>query len=513
MWNVRVNWAFHLTRNRYLAPVIGWLGDFFRFWWALFYWNIRKTWFRLRGAHRDSCPCQNFSDSGLALDSRCEAVVHWHQASRFRRICPLLTETADGWRCSVDAERVRPFWGRAFGYGFMALFGVYLVAAGLVFATLRLAQYEIGYGTVVWPGHWGEIRQAREKLYANRAQRAMTEGNYNEAILALEQVCQLNPRNYQAGLALANLSQVASRPTMADYTYERLYREMPEQRITTAQIWFRALLTRGAYDKIKPLAAAMLMEDVSERSIWLNALLFSARATRDSEILNTALNHRHSLPEWCNDLLEIERDLLTHHEAEALPRLVRIYRQPETAYLPYYQIDRLIRAGRLADAQTVLTAYGAQLPEETTSFLRLRLFQAHGWKSLLKSEYENLLRPRLTAPTAGQLCAYLMLHPDRALSSSFGARFDREYPTPTAETLPLFHATYLAAVVSGDQALAGSMLEKIRLFTRSDARVVQGLAELLPHPDARLPRILPLVPLPIEVVYAILERQQPKPKS
>ena len=53
----------------------GWLGDFFRVWWALFYWNTRKTWFRLRGAHRDDCPCQTYSDSGHAMDSRCEAIL------------------------------------------------------------------------------------------------------------------------------------------------------------------------------------------------------------------------------------------------------------------------------------------------------------------------------------------------------------------------------------------------------------------------------------------------------
>jgi hypothetical protein len=39
--------------------------------------------------------------------------------------------------------------------------------------------------------------------------------------------------------------------------------------------------------------------------------------------------------------------------------------------------------------------------------------------------------------------------------------------------------------------------------------VLRGLGELLKGrgADPRLPRILPLVPLPTEVVYAILERQ------
>ena len=115
----------------------GWISDFFRFWWALFYWNTRKAWFRLHGAHRDSCPCQNFSDSGHALDSRCEAVVQWRNPGRFKRVCPLLTETKDGWRCGVDAERVRPFWGRAAAYVGAALLTLYLLGSVAVFVVLR----------------------------------------------------------------------------------------------------------------------------------------------------------------------------------------------------------------------------------------------------------------------------------------------------------------------------------------------------------------------------------------
>jgi hypothetical protein len=50
-------------------------------------------------------------------------------------------------------------------------------------------------------------------------------------------------------------------------------------------------------------------------------------------------------------------------------------------------------------------------------------------------------------------------------------------------------------------------------FTSSDARVLHGLVELLKpnKPDPRLPRILPLVSLPTEVMFAILERQSPVP--
>ena len=54
----------------------GWLADFFRLLGGLFYWNARKTVFHWRGGR---CPCQNPSDSGRALETTCDACLHWHQ--------------------------------------------------------------------------------------------------------------------------------------------------------------------------------------------------------------------------------------------------------------------------------------------------------------------------------------------------------------------------------------------------------------------------------------------------
>jgi hypothetical protein len=494
--------------------VTGWIGDFFRFWWALFYWNARKTWFRLRGAERDSCPCQNKSDSGLALDSRCDAVIYWQRPARFRRVCPLLTEAPAGWRCGVDAERVRPFWGRAALYCGGMLVALYLAGTVAVFTTMRLAKYDISYSALLWPPRWGELRSSQERLYAGRAQRAMEARNYQEAVLALEMVCTLNPRNYAAGLALANLSQLAANPLMAEQIYRRLMQDVPEQRVQTAQIWFRMLLTHAAYDKIKPLAAAMLIEDAGQRGAWLNALLFAARETNDSRFLTNVLEHPGPLPEWCVELITIERDLLQNHLSDALPRLVRIHRQPAATYVTYFQVDRLLRHGCVDEAQNLLNTYGALIPPDEAAFLHLRLYQAKGWSSLIESEHETLLQYPLAPRIAAQFCALLINNPDPGLLARYFDKFTREGPPLANETLPLYQATYLAAATAGDRMRAEKIAAQIMQFTGSDARVLRGLAELLQtgRPDARLARILPLVSLPTEVVYASLERR-PSPAT
>ncbi|MBP7481934.1 MAG: hypothetical protein KA788_05305, partial [Lacunisphaera sp.] len=132
----------------------------------------------MRGAHRDDCPCQTYADSGHALDARCDAVLHWRQPDRFKRVCPLLVQTPQGWRCGVNAESVRPFWGRALLYGAGLGLLLYLAGTLLVFGLLRSARYEASYLAVVWPPRWGELRRAQENLYVARAQQALQAGQY-----------------------------------------------------------------------------------------------------------------------------------------------------------------------------------------------------------------------------------------------------------------------------------------------------------------------------------------------
>lgn len=489
----------------------GWFGDLFRFWPALLYWNIRKAWFRLRGAARDDCPCQNVSDSGLAGETRCDAIVHWNQPGRFRRICPLLTETPGGWRCGVEAERVRPFWGRAAGYFGATILLLYFLGTLAAFLFLRKAHYEISYLTVAWPARWGEIRGAQEGLYARQAQEALAAGNFRAAMLSLEMVCRLNPANYSAGLTLAGLSQAAATPEVADHIYQRLMRDVPEQRRQTAQIWYVSLLSRGAFAKILPLAAAMIGEDPAQRGAWLYALLFAARQTQASEYLGTVRTENPHLPEWCTELIEAEQLLLNNQKALALPLLTRVHRQPPTPLLPYYQVDRLILNGSFDQASRTLAAYAGALPVDEGSFLRLRIGRATGQLSLLPLEYANLLQLPLSVGLAHKFCAFLITQPTPELLTPFLDRLLREGPALVAATLPLYQAAYLAAALANDKARQEAIGQKITLFTSSDQRVLRGLAEIMRpgKPDPRITRLLPLVQLPTEVSYAILQAQAP----
>ncbi len=442
------------------------------------------------------------------MDSRCDAILDWNEPERFRRVCPLLKQTPQGWRCSVNAESVRPFWGRALLHGSVLALILYLAGTLALYAVLRVASYDADYMSIVWPPRWGELRDSQEKLYADRAQQALQAGKYQEAILSLERVTQLNPRNYAAGLALAGLSQVAAQPYVSDHIYERLMRDVPEQRRQTAQIWFRTLLARGAYPQVKDLATRMLSEDPAERAAWLNALLFSSRQTGDHAGLGKILAEQPHLPDWCTELIGVEQLLLQDHLDRALPRLTRLHRQPAAGYIPYYQVDRLLRHGAADQANDLLRAYGGQLQPDEAAFLRLRVYQAKEWTALAGPELDALLRYEMVPRIIAQFCAHLINRPDPALFARFHDRLAAAGLPVSAETVPLYQAVYLAAALAGDAARADQITTRINQYTSSDSRVLRGLGELLKTPglDPRLPRILPLVPLPTEVVYAILDR-------
>jgi len=114
------------------------------------------------------------------------------------------------------------------------------------------------------------------------------------------------------------------------------------------------------------------------------------------------------------------------------------------------------------------------------------------------------MSPRLAA----QFSAHLVRDPDPGLLAGYLDKFTREGPPLTAETLPLYHATFLAAVLAGDKERAERIATRINRFANTDSKSLRGLAELLAAgpADEHLLRILPLVPLPTEAVYAVLDR-------
>ncbi len=403
---------------------------------------------------------------------------------------------------------MRPFWGRATVYFAGLLVALYLIGTAGVYIALRVAKYDLNYATIAWPPHWTKLRNAQENLYAARAQAALDAGRFSEAILALEKVCELNPQNYPAALTLARLTQVAAQPTISDQVYERLLADAPDKRVQTAQLWFRALLARSAYHKIIPLAATMIGEDPESRAVWLHALLFSARQTRDSRALNVVLQQNPHYPEWCTEIITIEIALIQKHDAEVIHRLTQLHRYPASPYLPHYQVDRLLLHGRADDARKTLETYSANIPAHEAGFLRMRMPRTQNTTQSLDSEFDALLKLPMSPALSAKFCAYLMANPSPAKMHRYFEVLSTRGPALTEDSLAVYNAAFVTAAVCGDAVTRDTLRAKLRVMTSSDGRVLDGLTTLIlgKNADDRLHRVLPLVPLPTEVIYAILEK-------
>ncbi len=495
-----------------MAGVTGWLGDFFRLWWALLYWNARKSWYRFRGPGRARCPCQNFSDSGRALETQCEAVVFWREPARFRRVCPLLTRTPAGWRCAADAADVRPFWGRAAaGYG-GALLACYLAATVTVFAVLRQVGYPLGYASVLLPHRWGDIRRAQEAVYAARAERDLAAGNFSAAILSLEVVHQRNPANEAAALMLAQLWQLSGRPHLADAVLARTIAASPENRAVLAQQWYRLLLARADFPQIKRMALALLAEDASQRVPWLNALLYACGHTKDPEPLAQLARSPAPLPGWCLALAAIEQAIIAGRRDEARVQLLRMPARTESNFVPYYHVDRLLALGYNREALMLLEQHAPSFSAVEASAFRLRAFAQFGWLPSLQSEFDSLLAT-LAAPQAATLLAsHLLRFPDAGRAAALADRLIALNPEITPQSYPVVAAAYLACRRSRADEPATRLLAMLQNNTASRARALETAGVMLAdsrREQVRLDLVLPAVALPIEIIYTLFDIHPP----
>lgn len=486
----------------------GWLGDFFRLWWALLYWNARKSWYRFRGPGRVRCPCQNYSDSGRALETQCDAVVYWRKPARFRRVCPLLVETPAGWRCSADATEVRPFWRRAAGYCGGALLACYLAATLTAFVTLRQVGYPIGYASFLLPTRWSDIRRAQEAVYAARAERELAAGNFSAAILALEVVHQRNPRNEAAALSLAQLWQISGRPHLADAVLARTIAAAPENRTALARNWYRLLLTRGAFAQIKPMAADLLVNDVPQRVPWLNALLFACRQTQDPAPLARLAEATPALPDWCAELAATEQVVIAGDLTGARARLLRMPARPASNFVPYYHADRLLALGFNHETLLLLEQHAALFSPTEAAAFRLRAYAQLGWIPSHQAEFNSLLEQVAAGPVPTLLAAHLLRFPDAGRAGALARRLALAHSEVTTDSYPVVAAAFLACRRSGADDDAADLLRILQRNTATRARTLETFGAMLAgtrREQIRPDLMLPAITLPIEITYTLLE--------
>jgi len=486
--------------------VIGWFADFFRFVWGLFYWNTRKSWFRLRGG-RGRSPCQNPSDSGRAYETHCDACLHWDRPARFTRVCPLLVATPQGLRCSVNTSAVRPFWGRVGGYTGGSLLGIYLAGAIGVFIFLRVIGYPVSIVHVTWPGLWYRVPQARSAYFFEQGNQAFAAGRVREGLLFFDNAYKFDPSNYLAGLALARNYQT-SRPVISDALFARLYREHPGRRAATAQDWFRALLARGDFAQVAAMAGHELVADSPHASAWMRALIFATRQLRDDTPLRALLGNTDPRIKPWRTLLETELFLQSAQRAAARTSLLRPWPRDSPPYSLFYQVETLLSLGENFTALDQLGRSVGRLDDETALALRFAAYARAGLQPRLAYEFNTLLSRPLTPPVIKLLSAHLIRYPDPVLFQNFYTKFERARLPLDIENAGAHFSVLCVAGVHSDRARMDEQITRLKALAAASFIGLNLVADFFNNESAaqRIVTFLPILPVPLEVTYALLER-------
>jgi hypothetical protein len=493
--------------------VLGWFADLFRLAWGLLYWNTRKTVFRLnRGRIR--APCQSPSDSGRGMETHCDACLGWTKAERFKRVCPLLVQGKDGLVCSANTADVRPFWGRAAAYYGGTLLSIYAVGVLTVFIFLRTVGYPVSILHVGLPPLWYKVPQARGWFFLEQSNRAFAAGRTAEGLLNLNLSYEFDPSNYGVGLALAKHYQ-AGQTRVSDDFYARLLRDHPEKHSSTSQEWFRALLARGDFVQATTIAQAEVLKDPAFAQVWIRSLLFTTKQTGDEKPLRELLASRSPAAALWHPLLDTELHLRSGRTREARMVLDR-WPAKAPAFATYYQVSALIALG---DTFTALDRLAAQagrpdrLDDEATVTLNLEAYTVGGKEGLRQREFDRVLS-QLSAPSVKVLCAHLIRHPDRALFERLYARVERLGMPITTDTAGVWFSMLCTAGAVGDQARMHALVVYLKQSVQSRFMALNSIEAFFRGETAekRITSFLPVVPLPLEINYALIERY-PGPRA
>ncbi len=488
------------------------LGDLARLSWGLWYWNVRKSLFRLRGA-AGAAPCQHPSDSGRAGQTGCEACREWRDPSRFRLLCPLIATAADGRRvCSVDAREVRPFWGRALALQLGAATVLWLVVVVVAFVGLRAIGYRVPVYAVAWPPAWHRIHQARADYFYRMAVAAFSSGDVRQGFLALNQVYALDPANTEAASLLAQFTQIAN-PDYSDSIYTRLLLQRRGNTEEIAQAWYRALLSRGDFGSAGRLAARMLREGAPHAPAWIQGVLLAERMTGDPTELDRLLAATATLPAPAHPVLTLAREVRSGGPDERLRAVTLALGGSRDPFELYCCLEWLIDLGRPSDTAAFLEGPGgAMLGAYDREALKLDAYSALGWRVLERKEIGSILEAGPSGAVVTLVAAHLIRHPDPVTAQ---AAFGLLEAKPLTES-PANAGVHMALLcMAGVNGLEPRVEREAGLLGWTPGGKFAAWGRLREFFSSAAPSKNPAVflpalhPMPLEVVYAVAAHYRP----
>lgn len=426
------------------------MGDFFRLWWGLFYWNARKTAFVVRRG-RVRCPCQSPSDSGRAGVTHCDAAMTWDRPERFRRVCPALRRGADGWMCSVDTADVRPHWGRALAWWGGATLALYVLAGVAAAGLFRGRGYrDITPLDTLLPMRWERLAAARRAVFLRQAHAALAQHDVAGMWVSLASAAATAPVDYEGRLALAQIYSHLRMGSLADAEFRELLKRFPAQRDRTAVVFHDVLISLGQFDAMGQLALAQLAASpASEQASWINALVVALRGSRDpGQLLRSGGDVMPALPKTWQDAIRTEA--LVRSGGSAAPN-----RWPEIPVTKDNAALLIMSAETMADLappsvaiDTIVRASPGIGPFESERLLH-RLHARIGSEKLARKSFDAMLALARTPGQRERLLAALVDFPDEVCAGRLESALGGAAPFSREE----LGSVWVAAVMGGNEAV------------------------------------------------------------
>lgn len=362
---------------------------------------------------------------------------------------------------------------------------------------------------------WHRVHKARADYFYRMALRTLAAGDVRQSYLALSQVYTLDPGNIDAAKLLAQFTQV-SNPDFSDGIYSRLVLGRRGDYEETAQVWLRALLSRGDFAAAGGLAGAMLSEGGKNAPAWTQAVLFAERMTGDPGEVDRLLAGPGPIPDESRSVLSLAKSVRTGSPEERL-KVVGLYLGGATTQFEiYYSLGRMAELGRAADVVAFLDGPGATALEAyDRESLKLDACSILGWHAQERKEMAFLLERGVTAAAVNLIAGHLVRHPD---SGSAARAFELLAQAPLAAT-PDNAGSHMAllcmAGVNGlgdrmkqESDVVGGIIggsfpawERVREFFAGSAVRMRNPASILPA----------LGQMPLEMLYAFSARYHAAP--
>jgi hypothetical protein len=495
----RMSWLrlqFSLRKN--------WLSDSGYLAWALVFWNVRKSWFVMRG-RRGAGPCHDRSDSGRPGETHCVPAQGLHQPARFRRVCPLLKETKDGWRCSVAPVGVRPFWSRALlVYGITGA-ALYLSAAAIALQVFhRIGYQRLAYKDVVWPGHWNRFHLAQSSYFREQGVRAFQRGEYGPAMLSLSTAWQIDPGDYETGLLLAQLWAHRGGYGYSDTIFAQLFRDFPGQANRTALVYHDLLLGAQRFRTLAELCLARLAVETDRRPLYENSFYYALEQGRIAG--KFAEEHAEQLTRLPPRVALLARVYVLWQQGNIAEARELLRPRRDTADGVIFlrlQVEALARLGATSEATQLLNHYARTLGLFEQAALQYYITAQSGQLDFRLSDFRLMLRRPLNPREFDRACALLIRTGDqnslRLLPEFLG--FDPLKSSPESAT-----ALWTAALVLKEQDVARRAAARLAELRRTDLPAINSINFLTLNPaDPRsVPYLINVVRLPRETIYALV---------